>query len=48
MSVDVFGPIVVHLVLGECYEGLVVSEERYGCEVVMKTFSKSDEPYPFG
>ena len=48
MGVNMFGLIVVRLVLGECYERLIVSEKRYGCKIVMKIFSESYEPYPFG
>ena len=48
MCVNMLGLIVVHFVLGECYEILAVSKAWYRCEVVMKIFSESDEPYPFG
>ena len=38
MCIDVLGPIIVHLILGECYERLIISKQWYGGEVVMKSF----------
>ena len=48
VCVDVFRPVIVHLIVGECDEGLVVGEQWSWRKIMLKVLSEPDEPDPFG